>query len=66
MDLKEKEQIFFTKVKEVCKKPGIAYDFECPLCGKFAMGFQTPSAEAYIASCNNCHMVGRGNDKDAS
>ncbi|MBQ7102472.1 MAG: hypothetical protein IJN89_00265 [Anaerotignum sp.] len=56
MDQKEKEQRFFMKVKEVCKEPGIAYDFDCPLCGKFAMGFQVPSGDGYIASCNTCHF----------
>jgi len=46
-----KKQRFFTKVKEVCKEPGKAYDFDCPLCGEFAMGFQVPSGNGYIASC---------------
>ena len=65
MDQKEKEQRFFLKVKEVCKEPGKDYDFDCHLCGKFAMGFQAPSTGAYIASCNYCHMVGKWGGEEA-
>ena len=57
--MEEKKKQFFDKVKEVCKLPGKAYQFDCPICGEYAMGFRTPSGEAYIASCNTCHIVGK-------
>lgn len=61
----EKEERFFEKVKEICKKPGKPYQFDCPNCGEYAMGFRTSSGEAFIASCNTCHIAGKKDGESA-
>ena len=55
----EREKRVFEKVKEICIEPGKPYQFDCPNCGKYAMGFRTPNGNGFIASCNTSHLSGK-------
>lgn len=57
MSKEEKERIFMDKAKDIFLEIGKVYEFDCPICGQFAMGFKSAVTGTLIASCANCQIT---------
>ena len=62
----DKEKVFIGKLMELCTEHGKAYEFDCPNCGNYAMGFLAPNGKMLGGSCATCKIAGRYTIQDGS
>lgn len=57
--MNEKEKNLFRKLMALCTEQGKAYEFDCPNCGNYAMGFMSPNGKMFVGSCATCRIAGK-------